>query len=86
MQFYTVPELKVLLKLSKSQVYGLIDGGKLRCHRFTRGKNGGIRVSQAQLDDYLKATEAGGETVPPETPRQVSPRRRRQGFVFLPPP
>ena len=85
MQFYTVPELKVLLKLSKSQVYGLIDGGKLRCHRFTRGKNGGIRVSQAQLDDYLKATEAGGEAVPPETPRQVSPGRRQE-FVFLPPP
>ena len=57
MQFYTVPELKNLLKLSQSQVYALIETGRLRCHRFTTGRNGGIRVSQEQLDAYLRATE-----------------------------
>ena len=37
--FYTITELKTLLKLSSSQLYALIDSGKLKCHRFTTGKS-----------------------------------------------
>jgi len=57
-----------MLKLSATQVYGLITCGKLRCHRFTRAKNGAIRVSEEQLSDYLKSTEIGAqeESVPPK--------------------
>jgi excisionase family DNA binding protein len=60
MQFYTVADLKKLLKLSASQVYALIESGKLRCHRFTTKKSGAVRVSQEQLDDYLRETESAG--------------------------
>ena len=50
-------EIAVLLKLSQSQVYALIDCAKIRVHRFTTKKNGGVRISQQQLDDVLQATE-----------------------------
>jgi excisionase family DNA binding protein len=90
MQFYTVAELTKMLKLSASQVYVLIESGKLRCHRFTTKKNGAVRVSQAQLDAYLKATESG--EAPPEhvAPEQIEPATlprsdRPSVFAFLPP-
>jgi excisionase family DNA binding protein len=73
MKFYLVAELQELLKLSKSHLYALIESGKLRCHRFTRGRNGAIRVSQAQLDEYLKATESAAEGGPPPLRRSRSP-------------
>ncbi len=73
--FYTITELRTLLKLSSSQLYALIDSGKLKCHRFTTGRSGGIRISQAQLDAYLRATESEGEPTPPQRPTQA-PRLR----------
>ena len=75
MQFYTVADLKEMLKLSASQVYALIESGKLRCHRFTTKKSGAVRVSQAQLDDYLRETEREGETVaaPPLSSAEKTP-------------
>ena len=79
MTFYTVPELKALLKLSRSQVYALIESGKLKCHRFTTGATGGIRVSQEQLDAFLGAT--AGEEPPAKT--AVSPPERPTGFTVL---
>lgn len=87
MTFYTVADLVEMLKLSKSQLYALIEGGKLRCHRFTRGRNGSIRVSQTHLDAYLKATEDPGKPTPvPVLPQQpaVIGRPQKQ-FAFLPP-
>ena len=57
MKFYIVAEIAELLRLSSARVYALIDTGKLRVHRFTTGKTGGIRVSQTQLDAYLKAAD-----------------------------
>lgn len=82
---YTVAELDKLLKLSRSQLFALIEGGKLRCHRFTRSRHGGIRVSQAQLDEYLAATEDAG--TPPAPASQPAPTRSRprKEFAFLPP-
>src|SRR5262245_31286108 len=70
--FYTVADLVEMLKLSRSELYALIEGGTLRCHRFTRRRNGAIRVSQAQLDEYLKATEDPGQPTPTPAPPQRS--------------
>jgi excisionase family DNA binding protein len=86
MTFYTVPELEQMLKLSKSQIYALIEDGRMHCHRFTRGRNGAIRVSQAQLDEYLRATEETGapdKTSPETQPASAFVRKNR--FTFLPP-
>jgi excisionase family DNA binding protein len=92
MQFYTVTDLKSLLKLSASQIYALIESGRLKCHRFTTRRNGAVRVSQAQLDAYLKATESGtaspGEEqiqTKEEAPTTPSHSRAPSGFAFLPP-
>jgi excisionase family DNA binding protein len=65
MTFFTVAEIANMLKLSVSQVYALVDCGKLRVHRFTTKKHGAVRVSQVQLDEYLKATEEGPKGGPP---------------------
>lgn len=81
MKFYTVAEIAELLRLSQSQVYGLIEEGKLRAHRFTRRRNGAIRISQAQLDDYL----ASCETVPPVEPEPVRRPPSPAAFSHLPP-
>lgn len=84
--FYTVSELEEMLKLSKSQLYALIENGRLRCHRFTRGKSGAIRVSQTQLDDYLRVTEDTGEPSTDTEPRLGPTTARSKGeFAFLPP-
>src|SRR5262249_8651869 len=80
MQFYTVADLRAILKLSASQVYALIEACKLRCHRFTPQENGEVSGAQAQLEAYLRETEGGpeGESVPaadkPEAPRPFTCR------------
>ena len=85
--FYTVADLVEMLKLSRSQLYALIEGGKLRCHRFTRGRNGAIRVSQTHLDEYLKATEDPGEptSIPGPPQRTAAIAHPQKQFAFLPP-
>jgi len=44
------------LNLSISKTYELIETGELGHHRL----GGAIRVSEAQLQDYLEATKKGG--------------------------
>ena len=83
MQFYTVNELKDLLKLSASQVYALIESGKLRCHRFTTKKSGAVRVSQDQLDDYLRATESEGEETVAAPPLSSAEKTSAADFTAL---
>jgi excisionase family DNA binding protein len=92
MQFYTVADLTQMLRLSASQVYALIDAGKLRVHRFTTRKNGAVRISQAQLDAYLRSTESVAAAPPHEAPPEQSaptgrsrPPGKPSAFVFLPP-
>ncbi len=68
MQFYTVNDLVGMLKVSKSQLYAIIDSGKLKCHRLTTGRQGCIRISQAQLDAYLQETELPSALVAEEEP------------------
>jgi len=76
MIFYTVSELADLLKLSQSQIYALIDDGRLKCHRFTRGRSGAIRVSQAQLDAYLASTVQQDDEPPASQPAPPTPEPR----------
>ena len=56
------------LSASESFVYGLIADGRLKHFRLGKGQ-GGLRVSEEQLEDYLAAQEEGGEPQgPPPTP------------------
>ena len=75
-----IPEVAKRLSVSTSFVYELIADGRLRHHRLGRGQ-GAIRVSEEQLQDYLRRTEHGGEVTTP-APRQ----REEVEFAFLPPP
>ena len=45
-EYMTVLDVAKRLKLSRSQIYALIDSGRMKCHRFTTGKSGGIRVPE----------------------------------------
>lgn len=60
-----VSDVAAILKVSRSQVYALIESQKLRCYRITTGKQGGIRVSIEQLRAYLQSVEEGGQSLPP---------------------
>ena len=48
------------LNCSKSQVYDLIASHKLRHYRIGKG-HGGIRISEEQIEEFLRGREQGGE-------------------------
>jgi excisionase family DNA binding protein len=58
-RLYTVKETADRLNVSISFVYGLIASGRLKHYVLGAGR-GGKRVSDAQLDEYLKSVERGG--------------------------
>lgn len=65
------------LNVSLSTVYGLVESGRLGCHRIGQGR-GAIRVSEDDLRAYLQSCHSG---VPAATaPR---PRRRRLNHIRL---
>ena len=66
------------LEVSIPLVYKLIASGKLRCTRHGLGR-GVIRVSDAQLADYLSMAEQ----VPPPTPAATVPRGPRLKHIRL---
>jgi excisionase family DNA binding protein len=66
--WYTVAEIAKLLKVSRSNIYQLIDCGQIVAHRFGGGR-GCIRIAKADLDEYL----AGARETPSNS---LSPRRR----------
>jgi excisionase family DNA binding protein len=68
----TVREVARRLEISVSLTYRLIESGKLRCSRHGMGR-GVIRVSEAQLADYLATVERGPRASLPES---ASPRPR----------
>jgi excisionase family DNA binding protein len=37
--FFTVPEIEAMLRLSRSQVYALIESGRLKRHRYGTRRN-----------------------------------------------
>jgi excisionase family DNA binding protein len=73
MKFYLVPEVAQLLRLSESQVYALIAGGRLRCYRLSTRKQGAVRVSEEHLRAFLDASESTQAAFPPEGLRHIRP-------------
>lgn len=51
-----VREVAERLEISVSMVYALIAAGRLPCTRHGLGR-GTIRISEGQLEDYLRSTE-----------------------------
>lgn len=56
-------ELAERLKVSLSTVYGLIDAGKIACHRIGCGR-GAVRISEEDLAAYLESCRRGPKTGP----------------------
>ncbi len=56
-----VEKVAELLNVSISQVYALMNQGKLRAYRLTTKKNGGVRFSERQIEEYLAASETRPE-------------------------
>ncbi|MCY2967400.1 MAG: helix-turn-helix domain-containing protein [Planctomycetota bacterium] len=59
-------QLAERLNVSLSTVYGLIETGKIACHRIGRGR-GAVRVSEEDLADYLASCRNAekNQTKPP---------------------
>ena len=57
-QLLSVSEAAQFLKISQSLVYSLIERGKLAHYRLGLGR-GGIRISQADLFQYLDSKRVG---------------------------
>lgn len=74
----TVREVARRLEISVSLTYRLIESGKLRCSRHGMGR-GVIRVSEAQLADYLAMVERGPRASLPES----GPRRTQLKHIRL---
>lgn len=66
----TVREVAGILRVSRSLVYQLVEGGKLACHRIGN-RNGAIRISAADVEDYL--TQCRNERME-QTPTPPRPR------------
>ncbi len=71
----TAADVARRLNASDAFVYGAIAAGRLKHHRLGRGQ-GGIRVSEEQLADFLRRTERGGEEASVPPPR-VTPQPNR---------
>ena len=77
----TVETVAERLNVSNNFVYSAIADGRLKHHRLGK-KQGGIRVSEAQLAEFLQQTERCAiEQVP-----AAKLKPRREEFTFLPPP
>ncbi len=60
---YTVAEAAALLRCSQSNIYSTVAMGKLHCFRVGAGR-GGIRISEAHIEAYLRSRETGGQAPP----------------------
>jgi excisionase family DNA binding protein len=63
-RFLTVRQVAEQLKLSVASIYQLCAEGKLKHYRLGLGR-GTIRISEEQLQQFLKEAESRGESVPP---------------------
>ena len=52
-ELFTVKEIAMLLKMSESIVYRLVEERKLACHRVGTGR-GRIRIAKVDLGEYLE--------------------------------
>lgn len=67
-----IPVVAWRLSTSESFVYGLIADGRLKHFRLGKGQ-GGLRVSEEQLQAYLLLSEEGGEdSTAPTSLREIS--------------
>jgi len=83
---FTVSEIAKKLRVSLASAYALVESGQLSCYRIGMGR-GTIRVSEEQLQEYLKPAEQEiNEEILPSAKDRNRPRRRGRNFVFLPPP
>lgn len=57
-KYLTVRQVATILQLSAKSVYGIVSSGDLPAYRV----GGAVRVSQADLDDYLAARRTTGRT------------------------
>jgi excisionase family DNA binding protein len=75
-----IPDVARRLNCSVAFVYEVVAQGRLRHYRLGKSQ-GGIRVSESQLQEYLRCAEHGGgvRTTPEEPQEELS-------FAFLPPP
>jgi excisionase family DNA binding protein len=75
MTVYKVPEVAARLSCSPSFVYEVIASGELPHYRLGKGQ-GGIRVSEAHLQQFLAGRERGTHPVvrPAGPVRKVRPR------------
>jgi excisionase family DNA binding protein len=81
----TVEDVATRLNVSDKFVYGVIATGRLKHHRLGKGQ-GGIRVSEEQLAEFLRLTARGGEEDTPQPPPKVKTKVQEKAFSFLPPP
>jgi excisionase family DNA binding protein len=58
------------LNVSLSTVYGLVESGKLACHRIGC-RRGAVRVSEQDLDAYVASCRNGIDDQPKRTPSRV---------------
>jgi excisionase family DNA binding protein len=63
MNLISVSEAAKRLRVSASFLYGKIASGELKHYRLGHGQ-GGIRISDEQLAEFLSAREAGGDPSP----------------------
>jgi len=66
---YRIAKVAEILDLHPATVYELVASGKLHCHRIGP-RQGAIRISQEQIDDYLR-----GVCTTPEPVKAVYPGR-----------
>lgn len=65
-------ELADRLNVSLSTVYGLIESGKLACHRIGCGR-GAVRVSEDDLTEYLESCRSKPKAVPVQSIHRTRP-------------
>ena len=58
-----IPEVAEQLNVSCSFVYQAISEGRLKFFRLGKGQ-GGLRISQAQIDDFLASAEVSQPSLP----------------------
>jgi len=66
MRFFTVKEVAELLRVSLGTIYGAIDRGELKAHRF--GRRTACRISEDSLREFVEScAEAEPKLVPKST-------------------
>jgi excisionase family DNA binding protein len=78
----TVKDVAGRLNCSESFVYELLASGELKHFRLGKGQ-GGKRVSEEQLQEYLLTREHGGEGRPQPAPPAGEKTPSASGFTIL---